>query len=235
MSRLGERTGALAGVAALHGLALLALLHGAGPPAAEETPARPLTAFDIAEVVPPSSLLFEEALAERAEGVAAPPNRVARPAPIAAPPSPAESPVAAAPIAGNGAENMVGAADPGPGAGAGGTGSGLGAGAGGTGTGGGAGGPRRARHLSGAISQADYPRAAWRARAGGAVTARLSVDAEGRVAGCAVIGSSGNDALDEATCRLIRERFRYAPALDAAGRPVPSVMGWRQTWWLERG
>lgn len=232
MNRLGERTGALAGVAALHGLAALALLHGATPRPVEEAPARPLAAFDIAETVPPPPLLPEEARAERAEGAAAPSNRLARPAPIVAAPAPVESPMTAAPIAGDGAESAAGAADPGPGTGAGGAGSGLGAGTGGGGTG--SGGARRARHVAGEIGQADYPRAAWRARAGGAVSARLSVDAEGRVTGCEVIGSSGNDALDEATCRLIRERFRYAPALDEAGRLVPSVMGWRQTWWLER-
>ena len=41
--------------------------------------------------------------------------------------------------------------------------------------------------------------------------------------------------LDAATCRLIVERFRYRPALDAAGRPTTDVRHWRQRWWLERG
>jgi periplasmic protein TonB len=79
---------------------------------------------------------------------------------------------------------------------------------------------------------ADYPRGANGEQ--GAVTAELEVGADGRVTGCAVVRSSGNRVLDDTTCRLIRERFRFAPARDQEGRAIATTMGWRQNWWRER-
>jgi protein TonB len=32
---------------------------------------------------------------------------------------------------------------------------------------------------------------------------------------------------------LIRQRFRFTPARDAQGNPVPSEQGWRQRWWQD--
>ncbi|HEX8374576.1 MAG TPA: energy transducer TonB, partial [Geminicoccaceae bacterium] len=104
----------------------------------------------------------------------------------------------------------------------------------GTGTGGGGGGsPARLR--KGAIRNGDYPRAAVRARAQGTVFVRLGIGANGRVTACEVARSSGSADLDRTTCDLIRRRFRYEPARDAAGRAIPDTRGWRQTWWLEGG
>ncbi|MCA1749419.1 MAG: energy transducer TonB, partial [Sphingomonadales bacterium] len=51
---------------------------------------------------------------------------------------------------------------------------------------------------------------------------------------CVVVESSGNADLDSATCRMIRQRFRYAPARNAAGEPVADRRGWRQSWCLGR-
>ena len=65
------------------------------------------------------------------------------------------------------------------------------------------------------------------------MVARLNVGANGRVTSCSVTRSSGNSALDETTCRLIQQRFRFDPATDSQGRPIPSVTGWQQRWWLE--
>ena len=111
--------------------------------------------------------------------------------------------------------------------------SGSGAGSGnGSGAGDGGGGTR-ARWLSGGIDNADYPRTTNAAGRGGTVIARFAVDADGHVHDCAVVGSSGDAALDQTTCRLIEQRFRYVPARDARGRAVADVAGWRQDWWLE--
>jgi len=222
-------------VAALHGLVLLAMILG--PTGA--LPIRDsssLVLFDVAEPPPPPEIP-SPARTEAEEGAASPANLRAKPAPVVVPPPrvqlPAPSPIAAAPIAGPGAAPDAGAADrPGPGTGAGGKGTGTGSGDGGSGTGGGAG--QRARLRSGTIVDADYPRAASRARAEGAVTVRFRIAPDGRVSGCRVTRSSGNGDLDEATCRLIEERFRYEPARDGAGRAVSDVAGWRQTWWFER-
>ena len=68
------------------------------------------------------------------------------------------------------------------------------------------------RRISGQITFDDYPLAALRADAEGEVVMELQVTREGTVSMCKVLASSGNDALDETTCRLIKERYRYSPA-----------------------
>lgn len=160
----------------------------------------------------------------------------ARPRPVVAPPPlippPVPPPASAAPVAATGDALAVGAAISnaiGTGAGA----SGTGRGSGGAGSGDGGGVAIAPRHLSGTIVNRDYPRAARKARLTGSVTVRLAIAADGRVADCAVTRSSGHVDLDDATCRLARERFRYAPARDRAGGAVPGVAGWRQDWWFE--
>jgi protein TonB len=69
---------------------------------------------------------------------------------------------------------------------------------------------------------------------GGAVEVRFTIEASGRVSGCRVTRPSGDASLDLTTCELIEERFRFKPATNAAGEPVASQYGWRQSWWLER-
>jgi protein TonB len=167
------------------------------------------------------------------EAKAAPPAKKAKPRPVAAPTPPVEAaPTPVAPVPSTGTETASGAADAGSGTGASGTGPGTGAGNSGTGQGGG-GGTTRPKWRSGRIDRRDYPPQASRAGASGSVTAHFDVGTDGRVTGCIVVRSSGNAALDQATCRLIEQRFRYEPARNAAGDPVPAVAGWRQDWWLE--
>ncbi|WP_428681588.1 energy transducer TonB [Sphingopyxis sp.] len=172
---------------------------------------------------------------ERENGRASPANQHAKAAPIAAPKpkfSPPEPPpVAAAPHPGTGNEASAGASPvPGPGSGAGGSGNGTGAGGSGNGTGGGA----RAVWRSGTIRDSDYPRDASRAKIGGEVEVRFTIQPTGRVTGCRVTRSSGDSSLDATTCRLIEERFRFRPATNASGTPIASPYGWRQSWWLEK-
>ena len=172
--------------------------------------------------------------ADAASGEASAPNRHAKPAPLEAP-RPIVPPItppdtSAAPKAGDGSETAAGAAPvAGQGTGAGGHGDGLGAGGSGTGTGG-----TRPAWRSGAIVDADYPKAARRAKIGGEVEVRFTVQPTGRVTQCRVSRSSGYASLDSTTCRLIEERFRFRPATDAGGRAIASDYGWRQNWWLER-
>ena len=171
---------------------------------------------------------------DKASGKASAANKHAKAAAVAAPPPklpPAAPPAAAAPHPGEGNAPSAGATpDPGPGSGAGGRGDGTGAGGSGSGTGGGT----KAVWRSGTIRDRDYPREARRARIGGEVEVRFTIEASGRVSGCRVSRSSGDASLDATTCRLIEERFRFKPATNAAGDPVASRYGWRQTWWLER-
>ena len=62
---------------------------------------------------------------------------------------------------------------------------------------------------------------------------RYTVGVDGRPSGCTITQSSGNADLDETTCRLIEQRFRYEPARDAEGRAIPDVQTGRHIWWTE--
>lgn len=194
-----------------------------------------ITAIAIPAPRPPrEEMTRSKAPSERAKGPASAANKFAKAAAVAAPPPkfpPISPPINAAPRPGEGSALSAGATpDPGPGSGAGGRGDGTGAGGAGSGTGGG----KRAVWHSGAIRDRDYPREASRAKAGGEVEVRFTIEANGRVTGCRVTRSSGDTSLDETTCRLIQARFRFWPATNAAGQPVASQYGWRQSWWLEQ-
>lgn len=182
----------------------------------------------------PASVPAERA-SEEVAGAASAANLHAKAAAVVAPepklPPLTPSPVAAAPKPGSGSDASAGAAPvAGPGSGAGGRGDGFGAGESGSGSGGGT----RPAWRSGTIEDRDYPREARRARVGGEVEVRFTIEATGRVSGCRIRKSSGDAALDATTCRLIEARFRFKPATNAAGLAVASSYGWRQTWWLER-
>lgn len=97
-------------------------------------------------------------------------------------------------------------------------GAGTGSGAVGSGTGGGGEGGVRARRIAGALTDRDYPAAAARVRAEGVVAIAFRVTREGRVRDCRILRSSGTLLLDRETCRLVEQRFRYAPARDAQGQ-----------------
>lgn len=103
----------------------------------------------------------------------------------------------------------------GSGSGAGGSGHGLGNGIGAR-----EGSP--ARQIGGEIRNSDYPRGAGDQRRGGSVDVRYLVGANGRVDACRIVRSSGSTDLDDVTCRLIRQRFRFKPAQDTAGRRTAS-------------
>ena len=82
------------------------------------------------------------------------------------------------------------------------------------------------------FSMDDYPAAALRAEEQGTTGVRIDVGEDGRVTNCTVFSSSGSNALDAATCRIIRSRARYRPARDSAGNPVPGVAVARVAWRL---
>ena len=71
--------------------------------------------------------------------------------------------------------------------------------------------------------QGDYPSSALRREEQGTVTMRITIGANGRVEACAVTGSSGSSALDDAACRGMQRYARYNPALNAAGDPIPDT------------
>lgn len=229
-----ERLKASAGVAALHALLAYALIAGFSVrvpmPASER-----LRLFHVSEPPPPPPEPPAKAAPEP-EGASAPAGPDARPSPIVAPPAklPVLSPISAAPEPAplpTGTAPSAGAAADGTGTGAGG--EGTGAGSGGRGSGSGGGGGVRAERVGGRISGiTDYPNAARRAGIEGSVGVRYVVGTDGRAGGCRVIRSSGNAELDFTTCRLVEERFRYRPARDASGRPVPETVSRMFDWLL---
>lgn len=140
-------------------------------------------------------------------------------------------PVVAAPKAGIGSAQNTGASDRvGPGEGAGDRGDGLGGGGtGGNGNGGG-GAEVAPELLRGRLKFNDLARDLRRERIGGDVAVRFRVETDGRVSTCRVTRSSGNARVDGTPCPLIRERYRFDPALDARGRPVASWVEENHGW-----
>jgi protein TonB len=67
------------------------------------------------------------------------------------------------------------------------------------------------------FSADDYPASAQAAGAEGTAQAQITIGTDGRVVGCNIIRSTGNSALDSATCNIIRRRAKYVPAKDSNG------------------
>jgi protein TonB len=192
-----------------------------------------ISAVAIPAPPPPEQAVPQTSPSDAASGKASAANQHTMAAPVVAPKPqlpPIIPPITAAPLPGIGNEASSGAAsNPGVGSGAGGRGEGAGAGSSGSGNGGGS----KAVWQRGTIRDRDYPTAASRARVGGEVEVRFTIQPTGRVTGCRVSRSSGDAALDATTCRLIEDRFRFKPATNAAGAAIASSYGWRQSWWLE--
>ena len=179
-------------------------------------------AVDLNDPSPPPDDVEEGAAAPPSRGRTEVPSPPPPPAPLA-PPTPAE--VAVDP--GSGQASGLGVAA-GAGAGLGGEGSGSGAGSGGSGRGAGVVTPPV--RIEGGLTNADYRRARPPEGAAGTVRVSFRVRTDGRVDRCEVIGSSGYAAFDEATCRLIEQRFRFRPARDESGRAVEWTIRTDYTW-----
>lgn len=113
-----------------------------------------------------------------------------------------------------------------------GIGAGGGSGGNGNGDGDGEGGTDLVQ-VAGAITHADYPVDLPPVDRDRRVSMLFTVAATGRVSHCSVTRSSGIAMLDALTCRLVVERFRYRPSLDARGRPIADEVDgdydWRRT------
>lgn len=88
--------------------------------------------------------------------------------------------------------------------------------------------------LLGLFSDEDYPASAQAAGAEGTAQASLTIGADGRVSGCSITRSSGNGALDAATCSILRRRAKFSPAIDSNGNPTSDTVSTPPiTWRLE--
>ncbi|WP_240700029.1 energy transducer TonB [Sphingomonas gei] len=203
------------------------------------TPAAALQIFEVGPEPPPpprEKLRPHQVRSSRREGAASPPNLRSEPTEIVAPAPvmPVPSPVIAAPIAGVGSDPSAGSADIiGPGTGSGGEGNGRGSGGGGDGDGDG-GTETAPRQIRGDLRDADYPPGAAEAGIGGTVSVRYYVETDGHVSDCDVTRSSGNAELDAATCGFIVRRFRFRPARDGRGRPVPAAIVENHSWMIHQ-
>jgi protein TonB len=196
-----------------------------------------LATFDIApppNAPPPPPVAEKPAKAPHREGAAAPPNLTSRATDLVAPQP--VVPIVTPPLIttlrpGTGSEPTSGnAATVGPGTGRGGTGNGTGSGGAGNGEGGGGTPPRQ---ISGKISKRDYPRDLFAANIQGKVGVLYVVSPVGRVTDCEIEHSSGSAELDDVTCDLNVQRFRFRPSLDARGQPVESMVAENHTWVID--
>lgn len=188
---------------------------------------KPVEAVTTVDLPPPAPEPERQAAPDAAPSRApAPAGREGEALPVEAPPAAiAIDPVPAASTAGEGPDRIAGSGTAGPGAGAGGT---------GIGDGGGGGIATPARRIAGALRDSDYPRAAERERLAGTVAISFRVRTDGRVDRCTVLRSSGHALLDELTCTLFTERYRFRPATTATGRPVESILQTTFTWGTRR-
>lgn len=226
-----QRFAILAVVALLHLGGIYALLRAFDIDVIPEQ-ARSIMAFDVDLPVapPPPGPPPPE---PEPEGAAAPPAPKAEPIPKAAPPPKLavkpDPPLPPAPA--QGSETRSGAAEEGAGSGGGGIGAGTGSGGSGIGPGGAI--AQRPVKIAGDIVDArDYPRSGSRARSGTSVTVFFTVGVDGVPRNCRIARPSGDPEADRITCRLVEQRFRYKPALDSDGNPVPATTGWRQSFFL---
>jgi protein TonB len=212
------RWGTLALVAALHLLALALLARAFAPDLTARAIERVASLVTVTVTPPPPP----PPPPQPSPDPAAEEGRKATPRHVTAP-KPARPPTAPAPRASStGTANESGASEQGAGTGAGGEGVGSGGGA-----------VTRPVKIAGTIDDArDYPvpPGGRRVRIGHSVTVAMTVGVDGRASNCRVISPSPDPAADRLTCELALARFRFRPATDAAGRPVPATYGWRQSW-----
>jgi protein TonB len=221
------RWGTLLLVGALHLVALALLARAFAPDFTARAIERVTSLVTVTVATPPPPAPSPQPSA----GAAAEEGRKATPREAAAPKA-ARPPTMPAPRASStGAANESGASEQGAGTGAGGVGQGTGSGQGGGGTGGGA--VTKPVKIAGTIDDArDYPvpPGGRKVRIGYSVTVAMTVGIDGRASNCRVIAPSPDPVADRLTCELAVARFRFRPATDAAGRPVPATYGWRQSW-----
>lgn len=218
------RWGTLLLVGALHLLVLAGLMRAFAPAFTATVVERAASLVTVTVRTPPPA-------PEPEEGAAAEQGRKAGPREVVAPKARPAPSVPAPRAASTGAVNDAGASASGQGAGAGGEGSGIGSGRGGAGTGGIA--VSRPVKIAGDINDAhDYPTppGGRQVRIGHSVTIAMTVGTDGRASNCRIVSPSPDPVADRITCELAVSRFRFRPATDAAGNPVPATYGWRQSW-----
>lgn len=86
------------------------------------------------------------------------------------------------------------------------------------------------RPLTRYFSAADYPAAAVIRGQGGRSVVMMMIDEGGALKDCLVEETSGIATLDAMTCIVLRDRAKFRPAADSAGRPMRSVLTQSVVW-----
>lgn len=214
-----------------HILALYGLIRIFAPDAVASVERSVLSTFNVTITAPSPPPPAAEP--EPDEGAAGEQGREAVPKPVTAPTPkiPVASPSPLPRASSTGTENRSGARDSGAGTGASGSGEGTGSGRGGGGQGGVA--VTKPVKTAGDINSASdfpVPPGGRQARFGTSVTVYMTVGTDGRASNCRVVRPSPDREADAIVCRLAEQRFRFRPATDSQGNPVPATYGWRQEW-----
>jgi protein TonB len=85
------------------------------------------------------------------------------------------------------------------------------------------------------FSADDYPASAQAAGAEGTARASLTIGTDGRVVSCNITQSTGNGALDSATCNILRRRAKFVPARDSNGNPTTDTVSTPSIVWRLEG
>lgn len=239
-----DRATALAAVVLIQLAMIAALIASGRVTLTSAVEPRPIESFEVRPPAAPPLHHRERPMPRQArpEAEASAINLRSQASPVAAPKPVVSLPVIPQVIVSEvpliGIQATQGAADaPGSGLSAGGAGAGTGAGNGGNGAGQGGGGgiATGPRQIAGTITRRDYPvELRNREVPYEEVALQYRVGADGYVRGCEVLQSSGSPVLDQRTCALYEQRYRYLPAQDTGGRPVEITIRAIRTWALRR-
>lgn len=89
--------------------------------------------------------------------------------------------------------------------------------------------------LASLFTEDDYPASALSSGAEGTAQASITIGPDGRVISCNITRSSGNGALDAATCNVIRRRAKFTPARDSNGNPTTDTQSTPPIVWRLQG
>lgn len=92
--------------------------------------------------------------------------------------------------------------------------------------------PMHRRGIWSIFSTDDYPHSAVVNNEQGTASVRIRVSKEGKVSDCQLVESSGSDAIDKQTCRIILTRAHFQPARTKDGQAVDSIALQRIRWEL---
>jgi protein TonB len=82
------------------------------------------------------------------------------------------------------------------------------------------------------VTRNDYPPVSLRLNETGVTIVKVQIDATGAVVSVELAKSSGHSRLDEKALQIVKSRFRYSPAKDASGNPIPATINQGVKWEL---